>query len=327
MAKIRVNPDILKTNSSIIVTTSAGVQSMGYIIQSSSSTAPSYDGQFGPKVKAIGSEATAQANKMAISLRSQAGSLENKARAFDNADAMVVGTGFGGGLAPIQGLKNNFGILSWLQLLILKLLLNRITGDSISFVPGVNQNYPQGDILSTGLISSNIGKPQLSDDFFKTVISDGPDTNYWRHGFDGKTDSDCTWYAAEAVKKASDGKVDITKTTWRAGAYWAENAKNDNSGLVQGVDQIPQAGDVMNIKAGDSGHVAFVEKVVSINPDGSYTLIISEESANGKIPNWAIEKNVSDVSTDSRNLRWRKTITINPEEKSSTKVNFIHFDY
>ncbi len=90
MAKIRVDPAILTSNSSTISSTASNVSAAGKLAQSAALTAPSYSGQFGPRVKAIGAEAMARAQSTTGSLNNSAFSLNTRANAFLNADKTYI---------------------------------------------------------------------------------------------------------------------------------------------------------------------------------------------------------------------------------------------
>ncbi len=413
MPTIRVDPAVLNNSAAGVNSSAGGIKNAGNGANSAAASAPSYDGQFGPKVKAIGNEARAMASGKADNLINHGSKLKERASAFLAADTLAIEKkiwpvlppyikpnsisilrdqilqllGFGwllrkGSSIPLNfptttipstltvtvnglRLRSSAGLdgtiltslpkgavvtltgakeiikdgHTWVQVTI-----NGKTGwiakDLVSIQPDktspdknkskspqqdINTPSPKQEVVSIG------NGPQINNDFFKTVTSDGPDSNYWRHGFDKTTDSDCTWYAAEAVKKASGGKIDLpNKSTWGNAYTWAEKASEYKEihpdGFVKGIDKIPQAGDVMVLNNNNqSGHVAFVEKVISSTPDGTYTLVISEESADGKIPNWAIEKNRTNIS--SSNLRWQKTITIDSKGTKNVSVDYIHFKY
>jgi len=84
--QIRVNPDILNQSGNNLISTSSSVQRAGSSANSAASSAPSYDGQFGPKVKAIGNEARAIANGNAEELTNHGKKLLERATIFQTAD-------------------------------------------------------------------------------------------------------------------------------------------------------------------------------------------------------------------------------------------------
>src|SRR5205085_592228 len=113
---------------------------------------------------------------------------------------------------------------------------------------------------------------------------DYKDDRYDRTGYSRSTVSDCTWYAAEAVKLASEGRIDLNSRNsgfgnWGNAGGWASGAtafaRNNPGGLITGVDKIPHPGDIME----SSDHVAFVEKVRPVQDDQGklirYSLTIS----------------------------------------------------
>lgn len=91
MAKILVNPPSLLTIANTITTTIASsVQKAGDMAWRSASGAPSYDGQFGPKVRALGQAALSRAKKQSASTNLLSGSLSKRAKAFQAADSAAV---------------------------------------------------------------------------------------------------------------------------------------------------------------------------------------------------------------------------------------------
>ncbi len=90
MAIIRVNPEILKTNVLSINSTAGETQKTGSFAQAASLSAPSYDGQFGPKVKAIGSEAMMKASSLSNEHNKLATRLDLIARGFESADGRSI---------------------------------------------------------------------------------------------------------------------------------------------------------------------------------------------------------------------------------------------
>ncbi|MEA4906908.1 MAG: SH3 domain-containing protein [Anaerolineaceae bacterium] len=421
MTTIRVDPPILQNCSQDVSASARTLTSIGVNLNSCANGAPSYDGQFGPKVRAIASEATSNAGLLSGVMSHLSGWLGTKVQQFLDADNDFS-----------SSLTSAYSLLGWASGLI-AFISSSIT---IAFATLISRWFPKdfnlwttipghwtvpssstaipdvysatttanlrlrsvaglgGTVLGTlplgtslEVIDEEVSKDgytwvkvrtadgrvgwvasrymsrenakdvapkqsktmdrvesisqrnilHIDQNFFTTVPTDGPDNNYWRLGCKsaGYPKSDCTWYAAEAVKKVSNEKVDLSKINSLGYAYeWAENADNyatkHPGGIIRSVNKDPEIGDVMCLRSGSGedvkGHVAFVEHVVD-NNDGSYTLIISEESADGKIPNWAVEKNKNDITPDSRNLRWRKSITISPNSSGNVSVDFIHFNY
>jgi hypothetical protein len=101
MAKIRVTPSRLKTSADELQKISAEVEDVGNQVQATANRAPSYEGQFGPKVQALGVEAMARSQKVAQNLSALAEELQTKGEAFEAAD-----------LAGVLGLD---AILAWFE--------------------------------------------------------------------------------------------------------------------------------------------------------------------------------------------------------------------
>ena len=86
MSKIQVSYSNLKSNSEKIFDSAAELQKISRAVQNAANSAPSYNGQFGPKVKAIGNAACSQGMQRYYDLQSKAGDLKNRANKFNNAD-------------------------------------------------------------------------------------------------------------------------------------------------------------------------------------------------------------------------------------------------
>ena len=86
MAIIRVDPPILFQSSGSIQKDAQGLETAGKGAHRSAEGAPSYDGQFGPRVKAIGSDALGRGGNLSGQLRGLAGNLTSRAQAFEAAD-------------------------------------------------------------------------------------------------------------------------------------------------------------------------------------------------------------------------------------------------
>ena len=83
---IRVSPVLLRTHAGEIEGLAASLRGVEQGVASSADSAPSYDGQFGPQVQAMGLEAAAQARSLADRLQTLADRLRLKADEFEQAD-------------------------------------------------------------------------------------------------------------------------------------------------------------------------------------------------------------------------------------------------
>ncbi len=168
-------------------------------------------------------------------------------------------------------------------------------------------------------------------------LGDYAENRYDRWGYRRATLSDCTWYAAEAVKLASNGRIDLNDRKvpfgeWGNAGRWASRAENwgraNPGGPIIGVDKIPRPGDIVEWNS----HLAFVEQVRGLRDEGGnlvrYHLTLSEENATGQSrPNSQPLK----LPDDPQNLirRWRSTLDVeikNGQEAANT-MRFIHFNY
>lgn len=87
MAKIRVDPAILKDSSRIIASTSNSVRLSANNLISVASIAPSYDGQFGSKVRAISNAANFRAQAIFARESIFSDKLKQRAQLFQNEDS------------------------------------------------------------------------------------------------------------------------------------------------------------------------------------------------------------------------------------------------
>jgi surface antigen/uncharacterized protein YukE len=133
---------------------------------------------------------------------------------------------------------------------------------------------------------------------------------YPRNGYNG-VQSDCTWYAAQAVLIASGGKVHLANLG--AATHWVENAQKN--GYV--VDNTPAAGSVIQF---NFGHVGFIENVE--NKNGKILVTWSEEEASGGRPG----KDWSNVTQIDSQLRWRVTADLT-DYFSKGAAQCIHVNY
>ena len=152
--------------------------------------------------------------------------------------------------------------------------------------------------------------------------------------------SNCTWYAAEAVKTYSNGKILLTNL---GGAIkWPTSAKSNK--YVASIDRIPEVASIIYLYHPSKymlGHVAFVESVIYDNDSREYTITWSEESAN--IPDspqncnpfyWHNSNQRITVNNDENGsvYRWRITKSFDANDKgevdeSGYDIYFIHLIY
>lgn len=90
MTIIRVDPAILRQASQGTSGIGATLSQVGGSVLSKASSAPSYDGQFGPRVQAIGHEALGRAQGLSGRMNDLSGQLRTKAQAFETADTAGV---------------------------------------------------------------------------------------------------------------------------------------------------------------------------------------------------------------------------------------------
>jgi len=84
--RIRVDPTVLRQSSKNVSGVGTNLSQVGQSALGKASGAPSYDGQFGPRLQAIGYEALARAQGLSGRVNDLAGQLQRKAQAFEAAD-------------------------------------------------------------------------------------------------------------------------------------------------------------------------------------------------------------------------------------------------
>jgi hypothetical protein len=93
MAVIRVNPNILHEQASKLSEIGSNVDKIGKDVMQAAKSAPSYDGQFGPRLWVIGIEATTRAALSSGKINGLSNTAYLKAQAFETAD-MASAMGF-----------------------------------------------------------------------------------------------------------------------------------------------------------------------------------------------------------------------------------------
>jgi len=84
--RIRVDPSVLRQSSKNISGVGTNLSQVGQSALGKASGAPSYDGQFGPRVQAIGYEALSRAQGLSGKMSTYSGQLQSRAQAFEAAD-------------------------------------------------------------------------------------------------------------------------------------------------------------------------------------------------------------------------------------------------
>ena len=95
MARIRVNPETLIQKSADLTVAAVGLRGLSDDVKNSAESAPSYDGQFGPLVSALGFSALISGKKRAESIADHSSDLVQRASAFlaaDTSDSRVIAT-------------------------------------------------------------------------------------------------------------------------------------------------------------------------------------------------------------------------------------------
>jgi surface antigen len=386
MTIIRVDPSLLQGLASTIGGAAGDVSGLGGDAAQAAASAPSYDGQFGPKVWPIGGEAISRVRGAASHLSSLSERLGQKAAAFAEADAAAIDglawvyknwldeqaqmaarwskltgipaplieryltMGALGGGTPFVGLLFGMvmvpGMFSWTGQTfggIQKpswwpswLWLTGSAKPSVATVPApakTKTKSPFGDLL----------QPRDFSNFAQQVPAFDGRRNFNYYRSDGKTNSDCTWYAAAAVEKAhgiplnDNGKVPSLGNAgdWGKNAHAAIDLNNPDhqkyqklEPYISAVNSHPEPGSIYVMppqKGFESGHVMFVEQVKAIDLGGKKTweLVVSEE-------NWGGQDNIvgAKVQAAIPNVeRWTRTFTVAAANNGgiSGSGEFIHF--
>ena len=101
MATIRVIPSLLLEAANELQRISTEIEEVGGQVQTAASRAPSYEGQFGPKVQSLGAEAKARGCKLVQDLSALAEELRSKGEGFRSAD-LIWAEGLAGILARFE---------------------------------------------------------------------------------------------------------------------------------------------------------------------------------------------------------------------------------
>ena len=347
---IKVDPEVLISSSSKFSEITSSLENSSNLLRNSANSAPSYDLQFQPAVAIMALESKVRIEVINSRLTALSHRLALIANAFLSADndsltgLWSISMGLDKYLSEFALIKRFSEYINLHSLIMGKTLnIGRLGSASIfgfsifiSYITKVyspgkedqsestdkskngnsdseNKTTKQG--LSTNAADSQITMSSSIDysgiaEKVKTGLPDTTESGYPRNGYGG-VQSDCTWYAAQAVHEASNGKVEIANLG--NATQWVENA--ENQGYL--VDNIPEAGSVIHF---DFGHVGFIEKVENIN--GRLIVTWSEEQAIGGRP----DDDWSKVTQIGDQLRWRVTTDLTDYFKNS-RANCIHVDY
>lgn len=87
---IRVNPDQLLSSSKSINNISSEIKHISEAVRNTANSAPSYNGQFGPKVKSIGNDAYSSGSRYSSALNSSSSDLSIRANKFINTENIKI---------------------------------------------------------------------------------------------------------------------------------------------------------------------------------------------------------------------------------------------
>jgi len=353
---IRVNPDSLKQSAQTIKTISNKLLTHGDELWHSADKAPSYDGQFSPLVGAITLAALAQSKKSANRLDASSSTLINRALAFQAVD-MAGLMGLQKSVMPSSTSLDSAFLLYISSLLglsmftVIRLIrlgmigqgnlrhvnsyldttqVKGLFGGLFGWISGVWNGFfgsKQEETHDSGEIDSGAVSDKNDKSFYgisgkvKLGAADSVEFGYPRNGYGG-VQSNCTWYAAQAVSVASDGKVNTS--LWGPATQWVINAKayltNNPDGFIDSIDSTPQQGDVMHLSM---GHVAFIENVEI--QDGKTFITWSEENASGSVGRWS---DVEQIQINGESiLRWRIKREFDQNFLDTYNPQFIHIKY
>lgn len=372
MAKIKIEPESLEATSHKISALKLRVAQLENELLKAGNTAPSYEGQFKPRVLGLSTQAKSQLGQRTTTLDTQAVRLEKVAKRFLEADRQFQSSNrFSDFLDQV---RNTIG--AWLgdlglgQLSQISLLGALFATDlprmpwnpkpvygsdetSIRNCPRVI-NDPKSKIgrWFKNLIRRIFGGPilldysncnnsekklrhvQLEEEIIpeEIIFAKVPDVGigvkkgepnktelgYPRNGYYG-VQSNCTWFAAQAVLFFSGDKISINN--WGEAGNWLDAAKIElakgESGFVEGIDKTPKIGDIIVFNT--FNHVAFVENVEVI--DGEVYVTWVEENATGS-EGWGDGQQI--IKDGVPILRWRQR---RPLKKLTHKADFVHLKY
>ena len=149
---IQVDPSLLQSNAHQIQGIGGKISSLVKDLMSVTEGAPSYDGQFGPKVAAIGNEANARGRTLSNALSSLGEKLNSKGIEFANVDNAVI-LGFDGATS---------GALGWLETSFASDEYNNLLGFLKKYLSLGNLANGNGTDLSLGgLFAMILGTGQM----------------------------------------------------------------------------------------------------------------------------------------------------------------------
>ena len=348
MTRIRVNPGSLNQSANEIRSIAQQVRNVGNGLWQSANSIHGYNGQLERNFRPFGQGALSQAQKRESISAVLSQSLFGRASAFSAADA--------GSSQNLKSLYAQTVFCSPLKLLLLASILGmtiyqlqRLIRFGGLFIPGLNlpdwifssgktnqtKVYGPFPVDSESETGTNEANPDISTSDQKSIISalgiaslvpiTGAANPYPRLGYsgNGSPESNCTWYAAEAVKTFSNGKINLPN--WGNATNWANGANSylekNPDGIVKSIDQTPQPGDIVQF---NYGHVAFVESVET-RSDGKTYITWSEENATGSQA-WPSGSEQIDVNGEPI-LRWNQTHVFNDAFVNRYNPQFIHLNY
>lgn len=356
MTKIKIDPEGLSNTSRKISALKLRVAQLENELIRTGNSAPSYDGQFKPRVLGLTTQAKSQVSQRTTTLDSQAARLERIAKHFLEADNFFIGSkawwlflkeiifndpskllGF---LSPkVVSQIRSFLVLGSLFIfpptnnltkkLFLIGLINIFSKDSSKpdvergSVPNSGGNAtieePKEPKPKQTVFPNNVGESVKPND-------GGPaELGYGTYG------SNCTWFAAQAALYVSSGAIRINE--WGDATKWLGKAKeleNDPDSFVEGVDKTPRPGDIIVF---EFGHVAYVEKVEGEGMNAKVTFV--EEGYGQTKSGWP--QGIAITHENGQSLRrWRVTTTLSSlltdtekakENGTAKNTHFIHLKY
>jgi len=189
MATIRVSPSRLRESARELGKTSAAIEEALNQLRIVVNKAPNYEGQFGPKVHALGAEATARAHKCLSALSDLKDGLQVKADAFEAADRMGAEgiSSIGQRLLSIKTGEPLFEIPEWVWELIIGFLP---LGDAYDIMKQLANSLKEEEVDKLVLVLAILGLiadlghlqplPSVEDApnvvlvFFKTAVKQIP---------------------------------------------------------------------------------------------------------------------------------------------------------
>lgn len=359
MAKIKIEPESLEATSHKISALKLRIAQLENELLKAGNTAPSYEGQFKPRVLGLSTQAKSQVSQRITTLDTQAARLEKIAKRFMEADNFFIGSkawwlflkniifndpikllGF---LSP--KVMSQIGSFLVLGSLFIFLPTNNLTKKifhigliNISSKDSSKPDTGSGSVPNSGG-NATIEEPQEPEPkptVFPNNVGESVKPNNGgpaELGYSTYGGSNCTWFVAQAVLFTSGGKIQIRE--WSGAGNWrrkaVEEMEKGEAGFVTGIDKEPKIGDIYYAPPGGEnapypvGHVAYVEKIEGEGANRVVTLV--EEHYGRTTSAWPQAQSETIIIDGKPQRRWRVKVKLNTLINPPYNAEFIHLRY